>query len=80
MDAEVIPLRAYQTARELEADKPERLPLVVSSSPGAVSFLLGAGDDELELWLAPEQADELADDLRRVAAAAREAGRAVRRG
>jgi len=70
MPAEVLVLDAYRTAVRRLSDTQERLPLAMAAHPGAVSLILA---DEVELWLSPEQCDELAGDLTRLARDARRA-------
>ena len=64
----VVSLSAYRLERAVGVRDPERLPLAMASYPGAVSLVLG---DDVELWLSPSQADELAADLQRLARDAR---------
>jgi hypothetical protein len=61
-------LGAYRLERRRAAEDAEQLPLAIDAHAGAVSALLG---DEFELWMSPEQADAVADDLRAAAARAR---------
>jgi len=66
--ATVRSLTTYRLERRRASEQTERLPLALAAHPDAVSVLLG---DELELWLDPDQADGLADDLKRLAVEAR---------
>lgn len=73
MPAEPISLTAYRQQRSLAARQTEQLPLVLNVHVGAVELIIGGAfdDDAPELWLSPEQAIALADDLRRTALAAK---------
>lgn len=64
----IVPLRAHSNALALHADEPCRERLELVSHPGAVAIVCGNG---VEVWLAPAQADALAEDLKRLAAEAR---------
>jgi hypothetical protein len=66
--------------RRLARDERERLPLVVQQVDDTVNIIVGSADDGAELWIDPDLADEVADELRRVAAAARARANEVRRG
>lgn len=47
--------------------------LNVEARPGKVSLELASTTTEAQAWLSPDEADEVADDLKRAARAAREA-------
>jgi hypothetical protein len=68
MPAEVLTLEAYRLERAVRSQERERLPLDMTAHPGAVSVVIG---DELELWLSPSQAEDVARDLARLGAEAR---------
>lgn len=58
----VVRLRDYRAALE-RSERPSRLPLAIQAAPEAVALLL----PEHELWMTPEQAFEVAEDLMRAA-------------
>lgn len=68
--AEVVSLDAARLARETEGHGP--LPVAIEPRRNAVLAVFGAGDDEIELGLTPEQAERMG---RALVAAAREARR-----
>lgn len=77
-DAKVIDIFAAASLRAAEAAPtipcgPPRLPIAVQGHPGAVELIFGTAADEtaVELWLSPDQSEELATDLLRSAKAAR---------
>jgi hypothetical protein len=67
--AEVVRLADFR--RPPADDGLTELPLEVQPEHGAVRVLLGAGDDEVELGLTPEQAEAFGAELARAARAAR---------
>jgi hypothetical protein len=67
--AEVVSLAAVR--RERADESREALPLEVQSEAGAVLVLIGAGEDEVELGLTPDQADAIGAELTRAAREAR---------
>ena len=71
MSGKVISLPGHRLARAAGVASGAIRPLVVSAQSGCVSFVL---DDETEICVSPEQAEELAADLTRLADSAR-AGR-----
>lgn len=75
MPAEVINLAGERIRRQAEADRQERLPLALIVHLGAVELIIGSPySDGVELHMSPEQALELAEDLRRTALAAQTGG------
>ncbi len=46
--------------------------VALQAAPGAVTMLVGNEDDGAEVWLSPEEADSLGEDLKRFARAAKE--------
>ena len=60
-------VRRQRAARDERA----RLPLVVQQVDDTVNIIVGTRDDGSELWIDPDLADEVADEIHRVAAAAR---------
>lgn len=45
--------------------------VALQAAPGAVTMIVGTEDDGAEVWLSPEEADSLSDDLKRFARAAK---------
>lgn len=74
-----VDLAAVRRFRATRAER-ERLPLVVQQVDDTVNIIVGNADDGAELWIDPDLADEVADELHRVAAAARARANEVRRG
>ena len=64
--------------RRLVRDQRNALPLVVQQVDDTVNIIVGNADDGAELWIDPDLADEVADELHRVAAAARTRAAEVR--
>lgn len=69
-------LRAAERVSETIPCPAPRFPIALNAHPGAVELIFGSSADgyERELWLSPEQAEELGHDLLRCAKAAK-AGR-----
>jgi hypothetical protein len=63
-----------QVRRERADERREALPLVVESERGAVRLVIGAGEDEVELAVSPDLADEIGDEIKRAAREARRRG------
>lgn len=55
----------------LEREERHGIAVALQASQGAVTMIVGTSDDGAEVWLSPEEAESLGDDLRRCARAAR---------
>lgn len=76
MPAEIVSLLAERRRRAAEAlARPAPLPMALSVHGGTVVFIVGtpATDAEMELWLSPEEAEDIGRDLIRFADEARAA-------
>ncbi len=65
-------LRLRSVTRRIKARHARpSLPLVIQQVDDTVNIIMGNREDGVELWVEPELADEIAEELRRVAQAAR---------
>jgi hypothetical protein len=71
MPADVIPLASRRAPKAKAPLERHGIAVALQASPGAVSMIVGNSDDGAEVWLSPEEADSLGDDLKRFARAAK---------
>lgn len=65
-----IDLAAARRRRDVRTAR-GTLPLVVATVDDTVNVIAGTRDDGVDIWLEPDLADEIADELKRCAADAR---------